>query len=82
MPDISIVSDTKLKVSGTIALHLRKGESRPRVNLGVVNKPGLAVPRATTCTDRFIKLIRPAERKIVPNHSQRVSILMVHDAKS
>lgn len=37
MPDICSASDTKLKVSGTITLHRRMGESRICVNFGVVN---------------------------------------------
>lgn len=58
------------------------GEVHSRVTFGTVNK--LVVPELleTTYIDRFIKLIDPAERKIIPHHSRSVLILMVHDALS
>lgn len=36
MPESRSTSDTKLKVSGTIALHLRMGKSRIHVKINIV----------------------------------------------
>lgn len=65
MPDIKSVSDTKLKVSGTINFHLRMGKSRMRLNFGVVNELVVPVILRTTYIDRLVKLIYTAERRIV-----------------
>lgn len=82
MPDICSVPSTKLKVAGTIALHLRMEKSHTRTNFGVVN--GLVVPvlLGTAYIVRFIKLIHPAGKKIVPHHFPPVSIITVSEAKS
>lgn len=79
MPDIHSAQDTKLKVSRTITFHLLMGESRARVNFGVVKK--LVVPallgKKYIC--RFTKSVDLVERKVVPHHSPPVPILMKYE---
>lgn len=78
MPNIRSVSDTKLKVSVAITLHLHMAESCTPVTLAVVNELIVLPLLGTTYIDRFIKSINPTERKFVPRHSPPVQMLMVH----
>lgn len=82
MPEVCSAPGTKLKESGTITSHLRMGESRSRVNFGLVFELVLPLLLGMTYIDRFIKSIYPAERKIVSHYSLPVLILMVHEVQS
>lgn len=80
MPEIRSASDTKVVVSEFITAHLRVFESLTRMIFRFMNLlavPGLLGP---TFTDKFIKSLQPAERKIVICPSPTVPILMVHEA--
>lgn len=59
--DIRSSSDTKLKMSGSIAHPLCIDESRHPVSFGVVRDLVVLVPIATKNIDRSIKSIRPTE---------------------
>lgn len=63
MLDIHSTPSTKINLSGTVTLHLRMARSQTRVNLGVMNEPVVPVLLASIYIDRFIKWIRPAEKK-------------------
>lgn len=82
MPKIRSTYDTKLPVSGTIALHLRIGELRICVNFCKVDNLAVPVLSGTTFIDRYIKSDHPSERNTVPYHSPSVPILMIHGARS
>lgn len=70
----------KLNVSGTLIFHRRVGEARTSVNCRIVSDSLVPVLLRTTYTDRFIKQIHPAKRKMVLYQDTSVSILVVHDA--
>lgn len=70
----SSASDTKMKVSGTVTVHLHMGESHRHVNLRVVNELDFTVLLEAMFIDRFIKSIHPVERKIITHQSPPVPI--------
>lgn len=82
MLDSCSAYDAKLRVSGTITLHMGMSKSRTRVNFGVENELVVPILLGTPCTDRLFKSVHPVERTIFPHHSPPVPILMVHKAGS
>lgn len=70
----------KVKVCGTITIHLVMCESRTSVNFVVLNELIVPVLIGTAYIDRFIKLLPLLERKIVPHHFPPVPNLMVYEA--
>lgn len=77
MLDIRSATDTNLKVSETITLHLRLSESRTCFSFRVLSESFVTVQVGRTYFDKLIKRIHPAERKVVTHHSMPVQIIMV-----
>lgn len=77
--DICSASNKKLELSGSVAAHLRVGESCTRVSFGVISELVVPVLLGKTYFNWFIKSIYPANRKIVFSHSPPVPIFMVHE---
>lgn len=76
MLDIRNAFDTRLKVSGTITLHLGMGGSRTRVNFGFVNEQVVPVLLVAMYTNRLVRSIHLAQKKIFPHHSPPVPVLL------
>lgn len=58
------------------------GEARTWVMFAVVDRLVVSVLLETIFSDKLIKTIQPAGRKIAPYHSPQVPILMVHEPRS
>lgn len=76
--NICSAPDPKLKVSGTINVHLHIGFMCTVFNFGVISELVFLGLSGTAYIDRFTKSIRPTEREIVPYRSPPEAILMVH----
>lgn len=81
IPDIRRATHTKLKVSGTIRIHLHMCESQTYVNFGVINKLAMQFFVGAMYIDRLIKSIHPSERKIVPVGSSPLPVLTVQEVR-
>lgn len=79
---IRSLSDSQVKVPGAIALHLCIGEIHTRLDFGLVTEFIVADLLGIMCTKMFIKLMYPAERKIVLYHCTPVPVLNLHEAGS
>lgn len=73
VPEIRSASDTRLSVLGTITLHLRMGESRTCVMVGVVEKLAVPMLLRKTIIDRFIKQVNRTKGKLSHTTPRRYS---------
>lgn len=69
-------------MSGTITLYFGTGESCTWVTLEILDKLDLSVLLGTNFIYKVIRSIHPAKRKLVPQRSPPIPILVVNEHSS
>lgn len=77
MPDMRSASNVRLKVPGPIALQSHMDKSRTHVNFEGVSELVVLLFLGMTYSDRFIKAIYLAGRKVVPYIFPPVRLLII-----